>query len=272
MNKFLFVVFFLLLPCITVAEDAADPDTTDTVAPLEKPAHYTKVPVQKADFTIGEKMEFSIEFEGVSAGMGSLEVAPMETINGRVCYHFVSRAKSAPFYSWLYKVDDRIESYMDKEKLESLRIVKKIREGKYKRDDTIEFLQDQQKVQKITNKKPAELFDTWPGVLDILSAFFIARVIPLEVGKSFELPVYDIEKTYSLKIDVLAKETIRTRMGKMEAFKVRPDLKSMGLFKHKGKIDLWVSADGRCIPLLLRSTILVGAIEAVLVNYEVKKK
>lgn len=228
------------------------------------------LPVTSASFTVGEYMEFSIEFEGVSAGMASLTVQSLKDYNGKKAYHFVSRAKSAPFYSWLYQVDDRIESYMDAEKLHSLKIIKKIREGKYKRDDTITFLQDEQKVEKITNKKPTEYFETWPNVLDILSAFYIARVIPLEVGKSFELPVYDIEKTYALKIDVLAKETIRTRLGKMEAYKVRPDLKSMGLFKHKGRIDLWVSADGKCIPLLLKSTILVGAIEAVLVKYEVK--
>lgn len=265
--RYIFIAMFLLCnyslyaQIETPSEEPQETSVQKRIVPL---------PVAEASFTVGERLEFSIEFEGVSAGMASLTVQSLKDYNGRKAYHFVSRAKSAPFYSWLYQVDDRIESYLDAEKLHSLKIIKKIREGKYKRDDTITFLQDEQKVEKITNKKPAEYFETWPNVLDILSAFYIARIIPLEVGKSFELPVYDIEKTYALKVDVLAKETIRTRLGKIEAFKVRPDLKSMGLFKHKGKIDLWVSADGKCIPLLLKSTILVGSIEAVLVKYEGK--
>ncbi len=265
--KYFTLIIMLFTSLVIYAQE--EPPVVDTQEKtIEK--RIVPLPISTVAFTVGEHMEFSIEFEGVSAGMASLTVQSLKDFNGIKSYHFVSRAKSAPFYSWLYSVDDRIESYMDAEKLRSLKIIKKIREGKYKRDDSITFMQDQQKVEKVTNKKPPEQFDTWPDVLDILSAFFIARAIPLEVGKSFELPVYDIEKTYALKVDVLAKETIRTRLGKMEAFKVRPDLKSMGLFKHKGKIDLWVSADGRCIPLLLRSTILVGAIEAVLVKYEVK--
>ena len=223
---------------------------------------------RKISFRIGEKYQYSIQYLLIKAGKAILEIPSYKNIRGKKCYWFHSKAVSVSPFSLVFKVDDRIDAYLDAEKYESVRITKHIREGKYKRDDLIDFLQEKKMVKKIKNSGEPKYIKTLPNVLDILSAFFMFRYMPLEVGKSYSLPVYDIEKSYYLKVKVLSKEVVKTPVGRFLAYKVSPDLKSMGLFKHKGVIFIWISADKKRIPLLVRSTVKIGAVYVVLEKME----
>lgn len=219
----------------------------------------------------GEYLEFSIQYLGIKGGTGILTVKDIVDLNGKKAFHIVSKALSAKAISWIFKVEDKIESYLAVDKLHSLKIKKRIREGSYKRNDDITFLQKEQKVEKITNNKKKEYFKTKPHVFDILSAFYMFRCMDLKVGGVFTIPVYDVEKSYDLKIKVISKETVEVPVGKFKAYKIKPILESMGLFKHKGDIFIWISADEKRIPLILKSSIKIGSVYGVLEKYEVKK-
>ena len=64
-------------------------------------------------FYPAEKLTFQLKWTFVPAGVGVLEVLPMETINGVKAYHFVLTARSNSFIDCLYKVRDRIDAYTD---------------------------------------------------------------------------------------------------------------------------------------------------------------
>ncbi len=219
----------------------------------------------------GEYLKFNIQYMGIKAGTGILSIPEITNINGNQAYHFKARAYSASPFSWVFNVNDIIQSYLDYDKGYSLKITKNIREGSYTRSDNITFLQNENKVEKITNGQNQGKIDTIPNALDILSAFYVFRTLDLEVGKTFSLPVYDVEKSYHLKIKVLDKEIVEVPAGEFKAYKVKPVLESMGLFKHKGDILLWISADENRIPLVLKSSIMIGSVYGVLVKHKIRE-
>jgi len=44
-------------------------------------------------------------------------------------------------------------------------------------------------------------------------------------------------------------------------------LKTVGVFKHKGKLKVWLTDDRLKMPVLMKSKILVGSITAELTDY-----
>ncbi|TYB31144.1 MAG: DUF3108 domain-containing protein [Candidatus Mcinerneyibacterium aminivorans] len=219
----------------------------------------------------GEYLKFNIQYMGIKAGTGILSIPAITEINGNKAYHFKARATSASPFSWVFKVNDIIQSYLDYNNGYSLKITKDIREGSYTRSDNIEFIQKENKVKKITNENDPKKIDTIPNALDILSAFYVFRTLDLEVGRTYSLPVYDVEKSYNLKVEVLDKEMVEVPAGRFKAFKIKPVLESMGIFKHKGDILLWISDDDKRIPLVLKSSIMIGSVYGVLVKYKVRE-
>jgi hypothetical protein len=48
---------------------------------------------------------------------------------------------------------------------------------------------------------------------------------------------------------------------------VEPLLQTVGVFKHQGKLKVWLTNDRLKIPVLMKSKIMVGSIEAELTDY-----
>ncbi|HDH58008.1 MAG TPA: DUF3108 domain-containing protein, partial [Bacteroidetes bacterium] len=94
------------------------------------------------------------------------------------------------------------------------------------------------------------------------------RLQPIEVGQSVYIQVHDIRKTYPLKVDILARETVETPAGIFDCIKVEPVLESAGIFKSKGRIFLWFTDDERRMPVILKAKVLIGSITAYLKEYK----
>jgi hypothetical protein len=163
----------------------------------------------------------------------------METYKGRSCYHITSRAESNDVMSRIYKVRDRIDSLIDAEGLYTWRYKKRIREGGYERDYDILYEPHSGRTTYADGLK----FDAKPWSKDGLAAFYYVRHLPLEVGKD---------------------ETVKVPAGTFDCFIIEPVMESGGLFKNSGRLSIWVTADDRRIPVLMKSKIPVGSIDAVL--------
>ena len=184
----------------------------------------------------------------------------METYRGRSCYHLVSRAESNDFMSKIYKVRDRIDSLIDTEGLYSYRYRKQVREGDYKRDFDATYDPAGGKV-KYTDGKA---YDMASYSKDGLAAFYFVRFVPLEVGKDIVIPHHSDESTGEIVVKVHRKETIEVPAGKFACIVIEPVMAAGGIFKNSGRLTIWVTDDARRIPVLMKSKIPVGSIDAVL--------
>jgi hypothetical protein len=90
-------------------------------------------------------------------------------------------------------------------------------------------------------------------VHDILSAIYFMRTQPLQVGKSFELPISDSGHVYKVPIRVLEKKRLKTVLGRVDAILVEADLfGSKGMLNGAGKFFMWFTDDARRVPVSVK--------------------
>jgi len=253
---------------------AAEPDSDDSAVLPGGPAHKSTVvlkypTVENEAFSVGEKLSFDISYGFIHAGTAIMEVKKIETFNDRECYHIQTTAKSAAGFNFVYKVEDAVSSYMDKQGLFSWKFDKLLREGGYKADlQAIYYPADSLACVSFTRYKGRmKVFKqqnynvkTPPFALDILASLYYTRTQKLEVGKSIFITNHDNKKIYDLEVIVHKKEVIETDAGRFECLLVEPVLKGEGLFKQKGKLHVWLTNDQYKIPVRMTSEIAVGHI------------
>lgn len=235
------------------------------VVAASKPDESLPPGVEPAEtvFGVGEKMVFSIGFGLVNAGEATLEVVGLTQYQGRTCYLLQSKANSNRFFSSFYKVRDKITSYMDVETLCSRYFQKRLREGDYKKTVEISF-DHEAELAKYADGNQVEIL---AGIQDVLSAFYYVRNLDLNVGDTYSLVAHSSRKTYDLKVIVHGKERITVGAGTFDCFVVEPVLQGEGLFKHEGKMTLYVSDDEFRVPVMIKAKAPVGSIKIELLEF-----
>lgn len=247
--------------------DAPAPATVQAAAPDDS----TRPPILTAagaravgqPFGPGESLRFSIEYGILKAGTAWLEVLPIETYHGRSCFHLVSRAESNDFMSSIYKVRDRIDSLVDLEGLYSFRYKKHLSEGSYRKEYDVAYDPVHGKARYADGKS----FDTRPWPKDGLAAFYFVRALPLEVGHDLVIAHHSDESSESITVHVLRKERIEVPAGKFDCIVIEPVMSAGSIFKNSGRLTIWVTDDARRMPVLMKSKIPVGSVDAVLQSY-----
>ena len=214
---------------------------------------------------VGEKLTFSIDYGFYRAGTATMAVVGTEEVNGGLCYHIKTEAKSNKFISTFYKVRDSVSSYIDVEGIFSRRFEKILREGKYKSDRFVDFYHDRLIALNTTEKYAIKEIPLYTQ--DILSSLYLLRTFDLEVGKDEIIDVYADGKVYPLKIIVHTIEKVKVPAGKFECFKVEPVLKSEGIFRQKGRLILWLTNDEFKLPVKMASKVIIGYIGSNLEKY-----
>jgi hypothetical protein len=174
-----------------------------------------------------------------------------------------STANSNRFFSSIYKVRDKIVTYIDVADLSSAYFYKRLREGDYKKTLEIEFDREA----GMARYGDGHAMAVPAGIQDELSAFYYVRNLDLEAGRDLVLPAHTSRRNYNMKVIVHGLETVEVPAGKFECFVVEPVLEGEGLFKHDGRITLYISADARRIPVLMKTKVPVGSIDVALKEY-----
>lgn len=223
--------------------------------------------VPAAAFPIPERLEFELSYTGITAGHAVQEVKQDGTD-----IHITSTAKSADWLRFFFPVDDRIESFLTSGSLPmsigSPRLYQeRKREGRTKTDREAHF--DRQKLEvttidhrKKTEKKQAITKRTY----DTLSCFFYIRTIPLQVGTSYFIDIYDCNRLWNTEVKVLRREELITPLGRFKTIVIHPLLKSEGIFARTGDMFIWLTDDERRIPVQMKSKVVVGSITATLIG------
>lgn len=221
----------------------------------------------RVPFGPGERISFSVGWGFINAGSSWLEVKDTVTVDGHLCWEIESRARSNDVLGTLYPVDDRVTTWMDTDELHSRGLEKRLREGGYKKDRRYAIQPEKGRILKFKHDEPLDTLKFARHVQDVLSAFYWVRTRPLRVGQVLEVEAVDELKTYRLAVKVLERETIRLKAGEYDCFKIQPILLGEGLFKAKGEVFIWLTADERRIPVRMKSKIFIGAISASMVEY-----
>ncbi|HNW45271.1 MAG TPA: DUF3108 domain-containing protein [Elusimicrobiales bacterium] len=228
-----------------------------------------------AGFVKGETLEYEIYWGVINVGRSFLRIEETVNIASRPAWHLVSEAKSSSFINNFYKVDDRNESWMDVETLNSYGYYKKLSEGRHFLNEWAIFDLPAKKYygQKINRKRELSSFD---GLLehtvnDMLSAVYRVRAMKLAPGGSYQMEV-NTKKTWPLTIKTFKTEKIETPYGKRKCLLVEPMAGEESLFVAKAgkRMLIWVTQDELQLPLVLKAEIFIGSITAKLVRRDIR--
>ncbi len=260
----LFLLF--LLGCVLRVDglSAQDSLAVKTIADSTKnPAALRSLPQQA--FTFGERLVYDVGYSFIIAGEAVMAIPKIDTISGRPCYQIEFTVNSTPTFSWIFKVEDRYESYLDVEGIFPWRFRQKLHEGKYRREFEAEF--DQINHVAYANDKQ---YPIPPYVHDIISAFYFARTLDysqMRPGQKVYLENFYKDTTYPLPIKFLGHQRLDVDAGEFDCVLVEPLIREGGLFKSEGRIIIWLSNDERKIPVKVSTRVAIGSIDAELREY-----
>jgi hypothetical protein len=232
--------------------------------PASKPGNNIKT--KNHAFQSGEKLTYIVSWSKIlKAGTVTMEVKEEKTPEDRQVYHLTSTAKSSGIVSVFYPVADTAQSILDAEELYSISYTLNMSHGKRKKIRTMTFDHANALVRTTTNNAEQETSRVPQRVQDSLSSLYYVRTIEDMGGKkSIFVDVYDSGKNWSVEMQILGKEKIKTPAGEFNTIKVKTYPKYDGVFQNKGEIFIWFTDDARKIPVIMKSTISIGSIVATL--------
>ncbi len=214
-----------------------------------------------AAFAVGEVLTYGVSFGIISAGEARMAIPEQVPCGDRECYHIISEVKTSDFFSKIFRVQDRVESFMDVQGLFPWRYEKHIREGKYKADRSAVF--DHQRGLAFSGKDTIKIT---PYTQDVLSIIYFLRTQNLQVDHTISIDNYEDKKLFPLTVQVKGREKIGVPAGKFDCLLVEPGLRAGSFIEQKGKMWIWFSNDQRKLPVKIKSKVSFGSI-----NMELKK-
>ena len=248
---------------------AAIADTTHAAAPaaqrpiavaaapqasLVKPA---AAPRGAIPYLAGERLVYDVKFSSIDVGDAVMEVLGLENVRGRQALHVRFNVKGGTF---LYKVNDRYESWIDTLNLVSLRHWQQIDEGNYERQRRYEIMPELGTYKE--NDKPEQ--PTVAEPLDDGSFFYFIRTIPLEVGKTYSFDRYFKPDRNPVTVTVVRRERIKVPAGTFNAIVLHPTIKAKGVFGEGGQAEIWLTDDSTKMMLQMKSKLKIGSLNLYL--------
>ncbi|MEX2090029.1 MAG: DUF3108 domain-containing protein [Bacteroidota bacterium] len=221
--------------------------------------------VPQTAFRAGERLVFDVGYSFITAGEAVMSIPKMDTAFGRECYQVLFTVHSTPSFSWIYKVDDRYETILDKKGIFPWRFSQRVREGKYSRD--YDAVLDQVNHVAITG---GGTFPIPPYIQDVVSAFYFVRTMDFSSSRPGERTIlYNFTKdtSYTLAVKFLGRQQIKVDAGTFRCVIVEPLIQEGGLFKSEGRVIIWLTDDERKIPVKVSTKVVVGSIDAELREY-----
>lgn len=89
-----------------------------------------------------------------------------------------------------------------------------------------------------------------PQTYDLVSGIYALRLLPLEVGKIFQMNVSDSGLVYEIPVKVTAREPQKTVLGKVWCFRIEPEVFGPGrIIEREGNMIIWITDDAKRIPV-----------------------
>ncbi len=218
-----------------------------------------------AAFNIPERLTFNIYYTGIYAG-----TAIQELRRSGGFLHATSTARSADWLTWLFKVEDRIESVsqITDNRWNPVSYSEKIHEGRTRRNKKITFNGDLTATVEDFRAKKTTSVQVTEATFDSLSCFIYTRTKTLEPGMTFSIDIYDGKKLHPAVVAVLRREIVKTAAGEFKTVVVHPQLKTGGIFDKTGQLLIWMTDDARHMPVKMVSKVRIGSVTAELVKAE----
>jgi len=227
---------------------------------------------QNNTIAAGEKLTFTASYN-MSGLMTDLAQVTMETeeVNTSKATLMRLRCKAQTYNKWdnFFAINDTYETYVNPANLNPYLHKREINEGGYFKKMQYNFDRGLGTVKSVKTKKRKDgtFWDEKKNLIigsktnDIVTTIYYIRNLDIHkaaIGSSDNFTIlFDNEET-SMKITLLGKETISTKIGKKECYKLSISLNNNDVLSGSNSNLLWLTADANKIPVYAKFKVPVG--------------
>ena len=226
--------------------------------PVYQPKHYP--------FDGGERAVYRASWNGLL----SVATAEVQTsshwVDGVKYYDVRVEAKSSRILDFIWRMRDTITSRFEAKALTPRQFTFSQRENKKVIDTVASFDPSAKKwsVRRDERKSVKSYqFDQPANTIDPITAVYLARSVDFKVGDHLYFHIFGGKYRYLLDLEVQGKDTIRVNNRNVEAFRIVPRTKNLtdeGYSERLNEATIWISADERRLPVMLRAKIVFGSV------------
>jgi len=215
-------------------------------------------------FKEGEGLNFSVKYMWIiPMGDADIELKELMNYQGHKVYHLVAKVETSKFISKFFNASARVESYMDTQKLHSLRY----KEETYIPDHEPEIKDITYDQKNLVMELRGVKRKILPDTQDPISALFYIRTQEFESGKAFTINIITKEENYELRAEVLKRDVVSTSSGEVGLWVVDSSVRRWDRSSHHGAtFTIWFTDDERKLPILIKIKTKVGPVSARLVD------
>ncbi len=197
----------------------------------------------------GDTFIYDITVLNAKVATQKIVVKGITNIDGLDCYFIYTRIKTTPLVSSIYKVDDRIYTYISTNNMLPVLIKTVINEGTWHNRITIIISHKNKTVRYLDNRidKVYKFKDKFFGLVSVL--FYIREITP-EEDEEIKVTVHNKKKIVPL--------TARAKyLQKKKRFKINRKRKSYNIIRYKeintDEAEIWITNDEYRLPVKLVS-------------------
>lgn len=211
----------------------------------------------------GEKLIYRLKLFNFPIGRQEFKIEKSVQLKGHFVYPLSSQIKTSEFMSKFFRLDDKIENWVEIDSFFPRWVKIDFHEAADYRNFEIEINPEQGKViieDKIKGKTWEKKLDKYAPLrpLDPLSLIYWLRTQPLKVGQIIPVLLLDCNTLEKIEIEIAKKEKIETYAGTFETF--------LCCYQGKTDIKVWFSADETRLPVQMWVKTTVGTLIASLVE------
>lgn len=245
----------------------------------------TKISAQKKPFAVGEVLTYEGKVSKIIQGIAVADLTFTLSNASNSDNYLIkteARSKGSLLRIFRYSFFQQYRSLVDNQNFRILQTNKHDEQKDRVRDSEAVFDYGERQVTYVeTNPKelmrpPRKIASEIPDqTYDMVSGIYALRMMPLAVGKVFELNISDSGLVYKVPVRVTGREIQKTVLGKIMCFRVEPEVFGNNrLIEQEGSMIIWITDDARRIPVRSQIKSNIGKIEVKLkqlTNTSVKK-
>jgi hypothetical protein len=222
--------------------------------------------IEQSSFTTGEHIEYRVHYGFVNAAEAIVDVDDkFQNSNGRQCYKVDIVARTLGMTDWFTKVRDVWTSYIDSALILPQQFYQKKQEGTYKNEQKIVFNHalNTAKQYDLDDDNEKKTYKVPDNIQDVVSGYYFLRTIDfskMNVGESVPITFFFEGEVYNMRLKYRGKEVVKTKFGRINTFKITPQLPKNNFFQDEESVKLWVTDDANKIPVRAEVELKIGSL------------
>jgi hypothetical protein len=226
-------------------------------------------------FNVGETLTYEGKFSKIIKGIAVADLTfSITNADDKGNYLIKSEAKSKGSLLKLFRYSflQQINSTIGSEEFRVLKTVKRDVQKERIRDSEAVFDYDEKRVTYVETdpKEPTRpprriASEIKEKTHDMISGIYSLRLLPLAIGRSFEIYISDSGLVYKIPVRVTAREQQKTIFGKIWCFRIEPEVFGANrLIDQEGSLIIWITDDARRLPVRAQINSDIGRVEVKL--------